>query len=236
MDMSTSEGLLEQNPLDITPLDQRQRRFVVNLFVSEGKAPQVRSCEVQASDFRNRTSFTGTCGIDDVFEEQVAAGVQECLTHLSLSTKVLSLPEYIIETSGLILAGVHMMTTFSEDGTIGVILRFKVFVGGINNAFQPHISLEDSLGAHQERLSALVLSDISLPLLDLCAAAEVGLIEQSGNLAEFGKHLAERSHEIRFRIEMVKRYVDGLDRFTDSPTVPEITDALPDTVLQLRRS
>lgn len=211
--------------------EHSQRRFVVNLLVREGVDPQVRSCEVQTRAFRNRTSFTGVCGIDDVFEEKVADGVKACLRQLSLETKVLSLPECVIQTTGLLLAGVHMMSSYADDGTVAVILRFKLFIGGINRAFQPQITLEDSVDNHTETLAALVLSDISMPLLDLCAAAEAGLSGAAGQLTEFGRALSEKSHEIRFRVELVKRYVDGIDRFEPSRGIP---NEPANDILQLR--
>ncbi|UWR22660.1 hypothetical protein [Sulfitobacter sp. S190] len=200
------------------PIEAGQRRFVVNLFVKEGETAQVRSCEVQGDKFRNRTSFTGVCGLNDVFEEKVAEGLRQCMQKLSVETKVLSLPDYVIETRGLILAGAHMMSTYSMDGTIAVILRFKLMIGSVANAFVPALEIDPSTQDEQARLGTLVLSDISMPLLNLCSSMESGLTPDSFDTNALHRRLAERAHEIRFQIELVKRYVDGLERFSqDQP-------------------
>ncbi len=205
MEMSIVEG--EQQ------VEDGQRRFVVNIFAPEGKPVLVRSCEVQAARFRNRTSFTGTCGVEEVFEEKVAEGLRDCLARMTTDTKVLAMPEYVIETNGLILAGVHMMTTKAPDGMVSVILRFKLLIGGIQNAFHPDLKMDNPLADHQERLATLVLADIGLPLLNLCSTADEQLLSSAKLDQAFSRRIADRSHEIRFQIELVKRYVDALDRF-----------------------
>lgn len=192
--------------------ESRSRRFVVNLQVREQEGPQVRSCEVVSAEYRNRTTFQGSCGVDDVFEENVARGLRECLNALSLEAEVVSLPEFFIETPGLILAGAHIMSSIAPDGMVAIILRFQLMIGGVACAFKSDIGVDRPVLDTRERIATLVLSDISLPLLDLCAAAETDLMSDTDTLARFSRELAERSHEIRFQVELVKRYIADMER------------------------
>lgn len=195
-----------------TAEESPSRRFVVNLQVREKEAPQVRSCEVVSRTYRNRTTFQGVCDVEDVFEENVANGLRECLNKLSLDAEVVSLPDFFIETPGLILAGAHMMSSIAPDGMVAIILRFQLMIGGVACAFKSDIGVEKPLLNSKERIATLILSDISLPLLDICAAAETDLMSDANRLNNFAKKLAERSHEIRFQVELVKRYIAGMDQ------------------------
>lgn len=195
-----------------TAEESPSRRFVVNLQVREKGSPQVRSCEVMGNSYRNRTTFQGRCGVDDVFEENVAKGLEECLKRLSLDAEVVSLPDFFIETPGLILAGAHIMSSIAPDGMVAIILRFQLMIGGVACAFKSDIGVEKPVLDPRERLATLILSDISLPLLDICAAAETDLMSDTETFNRFARELAERSHEIRFQVELVKRYIAGMDR------------------------
>ena len=205
---------------------QAQRRFVVNLQVRDDQAPQVRSCEVMSDTYRNRTTFQGSCALDDVFEERVADGLRHCLDALSVKTEVVSLPDFFIETPGLILAGAHVMSSIAPDGMVAIILRFQLMIGGVACAFKSDIGVEQPLIDQRERLATLVLADISLPLLDICAAADADLMHDSPSMHNFTRKLAERSREIRFQIELVKRYLDAMDRYDFTDLTRELPNAL----------
>ena len=206
--------------------DVPHRRFVVNLQVRENEPPQVRSCEVVGENYRNRTTFQGSCAFDDVFEERVAEGLRHCLKSLSLDTEVLSLPEFFIETPGLILGGAQVMSSIAPDGMVAIILRFQLMIGGVAYAFKTDVGVEHPIVDQRERLATLVLSDISLPLLDICAAAEADMLSDRESFGAFARQIAERSREIRFQVELVKRYLEGMDRLGPQDPRVVIPDAL----------
>ncbi|MCD9149721.1 hypothetical protein [Pseudophaeobacter flagellatus] len=202
------------------------RKFIVNVLVTDDRPPEVRSCEVVQQHFRNRTSFTSELGFRDVFVRDVAAGLEACLTKLSLKeAEVVSFPTLVIESPGLILAGAHVMSNFGKDGSLNIIVRFQIFLGGINHAFKANIGFDDYICNQNVKTSTRVLSDIAMPLLDLSAAAEVGLSGDSARMAEFGKELAKKSRELSFYVELVKRYVDGIWRLEQMQSEPSATTA-----------
>lgn len=146
-------------------------------------------------------------GIDEVFVDHVARGVQQCMASLSDTTEVVSLPSVSIEVPGLSLAMAHLITTKAEDGSSGIILRFKMLLGGVSFAFRPELGIDSSVTDYSAHTSALVLADIVMPLLDLCTAAEAGRLRSSVEFEQFMDTLLDRSCEVRFRAELIKCFV-----------------------------
>ena len=113
------------------------RRFVINVMSSGEQDFQVRSCEITCDAFRNRTSFQGAVTLDEVFKDEVANGLKLCLHKLTGDTEVVALPSFVLEIPGLTLAGAQMVATKTHEDVLHIIIRFRFFVGGINNVFRP---------------------------------------------------------------------------------------------------
>ncbi|WP_260086638.1 hypothetical protein [Phaeobacter inhibens] len=194
-----------------------QRRFIVNLMSEKGETPYVRSCEVVSSAFRNRTSFVNTMPLEEVFCASIAEGLNDCVNMLSGETQVISLPSLILEVPGLVLAGAHILTTVNDDGSQSIIIRFRISLGGIGYAFRPDVGFGAGLEDLTREVSAQVLTDLALPLLNVLSATEAGLVDAESAIGSLSQQLADRVHEIRFQIELVKRYTDGLERQRNNP-------------------
>ncbi|WP_375280502.1 hypothetical protein [Pseudooctadecabacter sp.] len=197
-------------------------RFVVNLIADADSVAEVRSCEVIGAHHRNRFSFPSRVTVDEVFVDEVAYGVSHCLAALSNTTEVVSLPSVTIEIPGLSLAKAHLITTRADDGSLGIILRFKMVLGGVNRAFRPELGIEASVSDQTSHMSALVLTDIVMPFLDLCTAAENGGLDTSKGLDTFIDTLIERSQDVRFQAELIKRFVAAAAE-ADAPKKAKIT-------------
>ncbi|WP_317959791.1 hypothetical protein [Phaeobacter inhibens] len=197
---------------DSTETGEDLRRFVVNMMAEKGETPYVRSCEVVSSTFRNRTSFVNTMPLEEVFCDSIAEGLNDCVNMLSGETQVISLPSLILEVPGLVLAGAHILTTVNDDGSQSIIIRFRISLGGIGYAFRPDVGFGAGLEDLTREVSAQVLTDLALPLLNVLSATEAGLVDAESAIGSLSQQLADRVHEIRFQIELVKRYTDGLER------------------------
>lgn len=182
-------------------------RFVVNLVSRQGARLEVRSCEVIGRHHRNRFTFPTRVTIQDVFVDELARGLNQCLASLSDKTEVVSLPSIAIEIPGLSLARVNLITTKSDDGSLAIILRFKLLLGGVGRAFRPNLGIEDSLPNYASHMSATVLTDIVMPLLNLCEAAENETLKNAQDVETFMDTLIDRSREVRFQAELIKRFV-----------------------------
>lgn len=202
---------------DSTETGEDQRRFIVNLMSEKGETPYVRSCEVVSSAFRNRTSFVNTMPLEEVFCDSIAEGLNDCVNLLSGETQVISLPSLILEVPGLVLAGAHILTTVNDDGSQSIIIRFRISLGGIGYAFRPDVGFGAGLEDLTREVSAQVLTDLALPLLNVLSATEAGLVDAESAIGSLSQQLADRVHEIRFQIELVKRYTDGLERQRNNP-------------------
>lgn len=202
-------------------LQPGNHRFVVNLVGRAGQPVEVRSCEVISPQHRNRFSFPMAISIDDVFVSDVGRGITQCLAALSDKTEVVSLPTVSIEIPGLTLAMAHLITTKAEDGSLAIILRFKMLLGSVTYAFQPTLGIDSSVADHTAHTSALVLTDIVMPLLDLCSAAEAGALQTNDDFTSFLDTLVARSAEVRFQAELIKRFVASAGK-TESGSVAEL--------------
>lgn len=192
--------------------DAGAKRFLINLFVPTHGRVEVRSCEVTGSKWRNRTSFTDARGLEDIFAPSLVSALNHLLGKVTPEARVLALPDRAIEARGLVLGSIHIMSKYAEDGSAAIVLRFKHLVGNIYNAFAASFGMSNHVAETRDDLALGVLADLSLPLLDLCTFSEGSdLPEQARNHPLF-LALANRAEEIRFQVELVKRYVDGIER------------------------
>ena len=187
-------------------------RFVINLKIPKGGPVQVRSCEVIGTQYRNRFTFPSRVTISDVFVDPVVRGVTTGLASLSNTTEVMSLPSLILEMPGLTLAKVHLVTSLADDGQLDVILRFKMVLGSVSRAFKTELGIEDAVPDYSAHMSAMVLTDIVMPLLDLCSVAEAEGRSDDATFDKFMDTLADRSREVRFQAELIKRFVGAASK------------------------
>lgn len=195
--------------------DAGAHRFVVNLMFSDRKTVEVRSCEAIGPNYRNRFTFPNHVSVQDVFVPAMRQGIEQCLSALSYITEVVSLPSVSIEIPGLSLARAHLMATKDELGNLAIIIRFKLLVGSVTQAFRPDLGLQRSVSDHSAHTSALVLADMVMPLLDLCAAVEAGGVKNSLEFDRFVDTLLERADDVRFQAELIKRFV------ANAPAAPQ---------------
>lgn len=188
--------------------DTSSRKFVITLSVPKDSEPIVRSCEIIGRGFRNRTSFGDNALLDELFIKAISDGLKECLEGLGSETKVISFQDFAIETPGLTLAGAHLMVSSDEAGCLHIIFRFRFFLGSLHLAFNKGYGFDGVMVDENSRLAALVISDLALPILNICEAAKSGLLEGTAPLTTFGDSLAARAHEISFQIELLKRFVN----------------------------
>lgn len=186
-------------------------RFLINIFVPHRGPAEVRSCEMAGNKWRNRTSFTNARKVEDVFSPDIASGLYRLLGNISAKMRILSLPDHLVEVTGLVMGGIQLVTNFAEDGSAVVIMRFKHIIGGIQNAFVSAFGLSDPVAELRDDLAIEVLADLSMPLLDICSYVEaLGVTEdQLGHPVL--RSVAKHAGEIRFQVELIKRYLDRLE-------------------------
>ena len=184
-------------------------KLAVNLIVTPEGAFDVRSCEVIGDGYRNRTSFQKTAVIDEVFVDVVASALGACLRDLSLKTEVVSLPDFLIEAPGLTLAGAHILVSEHEGGQVSIIIRFKVFFGGFDALLNRNYGFLPGSEDLVDRLASEVLFDITLPILNICSAADLDQLQDQRSLIDFLGKLVANTNELNFRSTLLRRFLEG---------------------------
>lgn len=184
--------------------DLSDRTMTLNLTLQDENTVTLRSCEVMGKQFRNRVSFNTKHNIEDILVGRLSRAIRSCLRTLPDGAHVLSLPEFIVELPGLVLSGVHVMVMEAKDGVRNAILRFKEFIGAVNNAFQQDIGFHEPYSNHSEKLAINVLADVCLPILNLCRTfEELGF----GQDRQQAQEIADRVREFEFQTELLKRFI-----------------------------
>lgn len=196
------------------PSDLSERTITLTLNLRSCNTVSLRSCEVVGRWFRNRVSFQEHRSIDDVLVTGLADAIRACLRNVPDGAHVLALPDFLVEIPGLALSGVHVMVMEAKEGTRSAILRFKEFIGAINNAFCMDIGFHEPCQSQAEKLAVNVLEDICLPVLDLCRTFQD---ESTDRLNQAFVRLAERAQEFEFQTELLKRYIQNAGATTRPP-------------------
>ena len=92
------------------------RRLTINLLVHDDGAIDVQSCETSGEKFLNRTSFRGANTLSDVFVEELAVALSDCLKTLPKGAHMLSVPDFLVEVPGLALSGVRILASETRNG------------------------------------------------------------------------------------------------------------------------
>ncbi len=164
----------------------------------------MRSSEILGRGFRNRISFQQASDLDLVLAPKLAHAVRKSMASVPEGTKVLSLPDFLVELPGLVLSGVHILIMEAKNGVRNAIFRFKEFMGTLNSAFHTNVGLQESYTNHAERLATNVLADICLPLLNMCHDLEYAQVDARSRLPN---GFSERAREFEFQTELLKRFI-----------------------------
>ena len=223
--------MVDRNALVQSEPGTNGRRFIISLIARRNEPTLVRSCEIKGTTFNNRTSFGEGATLRQAFAAPLVRALNECLGKLAYKTEVLALPEFLFETAGLTLRGIHVMATRLADGAINIIMRFLSFVGGINHVLAPEIGFDDPVHAEGQAIAAKVLEDIASPLLNICTSAVLGLKSTNDMLGDFGRKIAAHTDEIQFRTQLLRRYVE---RYASAmaPAPADLTIGLEDALRQ----
>ena len=162
---------------------------------------------------RNRYSFKDDRSLEATFVDNVVVQVRRALESVSVSDRLVSLPDFEITLPNLILSGLRILVTRAEDGVEYLMLRFRRFVGALKSVFRFDTSMAVESPAMREKIAVEVLHDIVTPLFDIMSLNAQGLDHLVENhtslLRKRIKTIARRQEEIAFYISMLQRYVAG---------------------------
>jgi len=188
-------------------------RFVVHLSHRPDGEVMVTSIDLQHSDIRNRYSFKQGRGLHDVFTPGLAQALNAALRNLVKGERIVSLPDFSVTLPGVVLGGLRILRTKTEDGVDLIMLRVREFVGSIKSAFRFDQSMVIDSISMRERIAVEVLRDIVNPLLDIMSIAGDAPGDVVDNNADAIRRqlrrMSSRQDEINFYTGLLKRYVAG---------------------------
>lgn len=118
------------------------KRLLINLTSVAKQKPHVRSCEIVDGLVHSVASPGGIETVHDVFVQPVADAVEACVAMLALKSQVIALPTFAVETDGLVLSNVYVVSSDKHNGSVDIILRFGMFSGSLSSAFRPDAGLD----------------------------------------------------------------------------------------------
>lgn len=187
--------------------------FVINLRRDSGAFPLVSSVELVLPEMRNRYSFKPRKTLQDLFDVNFADRLEAALNRLTDSERLVLFPEFVYEIPGLIISGLRILVTVTEDGVETIILRIRHYIGAIKSVFQFDAAMSVSSSTTRERIAVDVLEDIIAPLFDLISLDVPGMDEiiekHAPEIRKRMSQLSIRQEEIVFFTGLLQRYVAG---------------------------
>ena len=172
----------------------------------------VHSCNIGGAYVRTNITLSDATKIDAVLTPDFSQTVKQCLSDVGDRKHDLSLPDTLFETPGLSLCDARVTTTGIARDRRFVDLHFAIFLGSIDKVFKADIGLHPSGPRFAERLAAMVLADICLPILN---AHRMPHDAEEASPGRPLSHRVARARTLEFQIELLKRFVLNLSALPD---------------------
>ena len=186
---------------------QTNRKLVITLSLNDECQPTVRAVEVIAPNYRNQTTFPTGRVLSDVFSKNFLRTIDVCTRGIKSEESILSLPNLVIEASGLVLKGAHILVRRMRlDSTIAII-RFDHFLGDVVNILNDDIDFGEGLRSEKDYISSLALCDLVRPILDVCQAIQCNLIEASNPMITAKLNITDLARDLGFYNQLLIRYI-----------------------------
>ncbi|MEM9798173.1 MAG: hypothetical protein AAF919_16900 [Pseudomonadota bacterium] len=196
--------------------------FSVQLTRQSPRSPViVRHAEIVRRNYRHRLAFATKNTVGEVFVPDLAKEML-ALAQETMGTgpRVDARPDFVLSAGGLVLGGLRAIVSGENtDGSQQITVRFRYFVGGIQNAFAANTYFDRPTLEHREQIGVRALEDVAMPLLDMAQAMR-GIpgreIEDRHN-TPLERRLAAieaQAADLEFYAGLLRRYVDecGPDR------------------------
>ena len=188
-------------------------RFVVHITREKNARIRVMSVELQHSDMRNRYTFKQGRSLAEVFVEPLAEALSKALRGLAGNDRIVAMPDFKITLPGLVMGGLRILSTLTENGVEVIMLRMREYVGAIKSAFRFDPSLNVDTASVRERIAVEVLRDIVNPLLDILSIARDAppdVLERNSDAVKRQlRRMGARQDEINFYSGLLQRYIAG---------------------------
>ena len=138
-----------------------------------GQPLQVHTAEVVRPGFRHRLSFARDNTLREVLQPQLATHVETLLrAEIETGPRVLAQPDVTLILPGLVLGRLRAIIAAPIGEARQATLRFRYFIGGIQNAFSARTYFDRPALDHREEIGMRALEDVAVPLLNMAMTAQ----------------------------------------------------------------
>lgn len=193
---------------------------------AEGEDLRVITAEVTRRGFRHRLMFGEDNHIRDVLQTDFASFLTTELDRIPFrSPRVIERPDLVLPLPGLMLGRMRLIV--GHNGTLQhrVIVRFRYFIGGVQNAFDTKCYFDRPALEHRDEIGVRALEDVAMPLLNMAnfSRAFPGLDQIANGMSNALGSIEKQASELEFYASLLRRYVQecGIGRTTE---VQKFTD------------
>ncbi|WP_220746982.1 MULTISPECIES: hypothetical protein [Jannaschia] len=180
---------------------------------SDGRALQLLSAEVVRPGFRHKLSFNRDNTIHEVLEPELAAFVQTTLEEaIDTGPRILAQPDLTLALPGLMLGRLRVIIGGPIGSNRQATLRFRYFIGGIQNAFTARTYFDRPALEHREEIGLRALEDVAVPLLNMAMTAQswgtMPMDPATGpNMTTALASIEAHAVELEFYAGLLRRYI-----------------------------
>lgn len=201
---------------------------------ASGRPLQVISAEVARPGFKHRLTFGRDNAVRSVLQPRLAGFVGDLLgPEIETGPRVLAQPDVTLALPGLMLGRLRAIVAAPVGAQHQATLRFRYFIGGIQNAFAAKTYFDRPALEHREEIGMRALEDVAVPLLNMALTAQTwpASATTSAESARMVTSLASiEAHavELEFYAGLLRRYVQEC-----GPGRTEELGAFDDPVLRM---
>ncbi len=133
---------------------------------------EVLAAEITRPGFRHRLTFECDNSLAEALQPELAEFIEVVLADtIEAGPTVVDQPKATVCMPGLTLGRLRMIVGAPIGDKRLVTVRFRYFIGGIQNAFAARTYFDRPALAHREEIGMRALEDIAVPLLNMAMTA-----------------------------------------------------------------
>lgn len=202
--------------------------LTITLWETSGDGVIVRSVDVLNRTVSHRMSFVKSNGLRQTMAPAMAERIEQVIASLPRDAGVFTEPDFVLEMKSLMLARLRVLVSTTKTGVRQVILRFKYFLGSLQDAFLLGTHFAPASLEHRERIAVETLVDIAAPIYDMAHidSSSPVIAQNNGAVERRLDELARNAEELKFYMALLSRYVAQAaeDRAARAHNVIELDD------------